>query len=540
MKKAFSALVMLIVGAVAAAEAVSITNGEISLKYDNGVVQVLPAGKTAPVATVTTGLKTSTLKATAVIQPAREFRLLSLRGPDGSIAFKLEDDNARFTVAYNRNASPVVVKWNAAAVVIPDLFAEDEILLPQAAARALPPFVPVYLALLEGENATLGCIPVKANSPAALSGDLKTLTLSSKNNEDYVFVLNTGKGVWHKTALPAKPGAYRTVADWKPPYPAVWRVALPVAEDFIPAGNGSWSGWNIITVTGKGRPKNLPKRAVMNNQETRRTWHGGFEGTYRYPAEFSNGKLKLMHPQFSARIVHDLSRPAFVYSWQQGRSGNATPDALLPPWVKAKQLYAAVNTNYGMSATTCNVTEQFEKIFYRSEAAKKVGEISAMLASMQCFVEAIRGRIESGRAWRKEMSAFVGEYTRLYPALASDARRLTAAVDEIERLYRIDRERMKTPPAVEALGKEVLKVAASSKDDEDKEAEAKKLGRAIRTIGGTQDSLVAKYRHVGKCVRRIALLGYMDAETPEARAFWKEAYLRTESLLQGYFGHDGK
>ena len=163
-----------------------------------------------------------------------------------------------------------------------------------------------------------------------------------------------------------------------------------------------------------------------------------------------------------------------------------------------------------------------------------------MLASMQCFVEAIRGRIESGREWRKDVSAFIGRAVKLHPPLAADAGRLTAAIDEIERLYRIDRERMKTPPHVEALGKEVLKVAASSRDDDDKENEAKKLGRAIRTIGGTQDSLVAKYRHVGKCVRRTALIGYMAAKTPEARDFWREAYLRVEFLLQGYYGHDGK
>ena len=99
MKKTLSALFVLSVCAVTAAESVTITNGEISLKYADGVVQVLAPGKSAPVATVTTGLRTSTLKASSVSHPAKEFKLLSLRGPDGSIAFKLEDDNSRFTIA---------------------------------------------------------------------------------------------------------------------------------------------------------------------------------------------------------------------------------------------------------------------------------------------------------------------------------------------------------------------------------------------------------------------------------------------------------
>ena len=106
----------------------------------------------------------------------------------------------RFSIAFCRNASPVTVQWNAAAVVIPDTFAEDEVLLPGGDSRALPPFVPLYLALQEGGNSTLACIPVKAKSPATISGDLKTLTLSLKNNEHYVFFLNTGRGFVSSTS----------------------------------------------------------------------------------------------------------------------------------------------------------------------------------------------------------------------------------------------------------------------------------------------------------------------------------------------------
>ena len=72
-----------------------------------------------------------------------------------------------------------------------------------------------------------------------------------------------------------------------------------------------------------------------------------------------------------------------------------------------------------------------------------------------------------------------------------------------------------------------------------KEEKAKQLGRAIRTVGGTQDNMIARFRHIGKCVRHIAVVEYMAAKTPEAREFWKQAYFRTETLLQGYFC-DGK
>ena len=125
MKKRFFSFAILLVGAAAAAAPVTITNGRITLAYDDGVVRLTAPGSDKPAATVTTGLKTATLKASVLSHPARKFQLLSLRGPDGSIAFKIEDNSPRFTVTYNRNASPVTVKWNAAAVVVPDVFAED-------------------------------------------------------------------------------------------------------------------------------------------------------------------------------------------------------------------------------------------------------------------------------------------------------------------------------------------------------------------------------------------------------------------------------
>ncbi len=541
MKHRFHALLSVFAALAAAAAPVSATNGHLSATYDNGVVTITSPKMKGPVATVTTGLKTETLKAESVSHPGQKFNMLTLRGPEGSVAFKMEGTSASFTIAYCRNASPVTVRWNASAVVIPDVFAEDEVLLPEAEVRKLPPFAPLYLALLGDGEAALACIPVKAKSPALLAGDLKTLTLAPKNNEDYVFVLNAAPGAWHKTELPVKPGEFKTVEEWHAPYPALWRAAVPVDQDFIPIGNGSWSIWNIITVTGKGRPLNLPPRAVMTNRETRRNWHGGFEGTFRYPVEFVEGKVKLMHPAFPRKIVHDLKRPVYIYAWQAGqKSKTILPENFLPPWVAANQLHRSTNTNYGVPATTCGITALFEKIFYRDEAEKKVSEIAAMLKSMQCFVESIRGRIESGREWRLEMLRFADDWKKLHPELAADTDKLVAAVNEIDRLYELDRERIKFPTDVEALGKEVLKLAVSKLDSEAKEEEAKKLGRAIRTVGGTQDNMIAKFRHVGKCVRHLAVTGYMTAKTPEEAEFWSEVYRRTEPLLQGYYGHDGK
>ena len=66
------------------------------------------------------------------------------------------------------------------------------------------------------------------------------------------------------------------------------------------------------------------------------------------------------------------------------------------------------------------------------------------------------------------------------------------------------------------------------------------MGRAIRTIGGGQDNLAAHMRHVGKCLRYQSLIAYGKSESVEARAFWQAIYEKTEWMLQGFYGHEGR
>ena len=90
--------------AFSAAGAVSATNGHITATYENGVVTITSPKMKTPVAAITTGLKTATLKAESVSHPKQKFNLLTLRGPDGSVAFKIEGTDASFTIAYNTSS----------------------------------------------------------------------------------------------------------------------------------------------------------------------------------------------------------------------------------------------------------------------------------------------------------------------------------------------------------------------------------------------------------------------------------------------------
>ena len=148
--------------ACAAASETKIANAKIELRYSDGIVSIYTPGKQHPAATLRPALKGDGIR--PIVVERRGYRILSLRGAASSIAFKLEGSNPAFTMSLNRGASPVELRWNAAAVVLPDPFAEDYILTPGTRERRLPPFLPLYIGLLGKGDATLSCLPVKAGS----------------------------------------------------------------------------------------------------------------------------------------------------------------------------------------------------------------------------------------------------------------------------------------------------------------------------------------------------------------------------------------
>lgn len=544
MMKFFANMLLAVCAAVLAGEeTVTLSNNAIALKYADGAVKICAAGVEKPTAVFTPSFPAGA-KIAATIVDRKSYKILSLRSGAKHVAFKLENRNdPAFTLALNGGVSPVVVTWNAQAVVIPDRFAEDQVVIPGVGTKYLPPCATLYLGLLDNGGATLACIPVKAGQAAELSGDLKTLKLNQRNTEDYIFVLNRAPGAWYKTRIPGKVGEVK-VLDWQRPYPALWRIAIPLDRDFIAPGDNSYVAWNIITVPPKkGRAQDNPGRGSIQDVNTRRFWLGGFEGTFRYPVEFLNGKAMLTHPDFGLkkRIVHATGRDAFIYTIRRNDLTSGTvklPMDFLPPWEAGHDLFRT--TNFGITPTTCATTHNFEKLFYHDEAREKRGEIVNSLRSMQFFVESMRSRVENARVWKRGVEEFADGEAKLNPKVAPAAAELKNTLAEIERLYAESLPRIQTPDVVEKLSAEVIELTSGKLDAEAMENRAKELGRAIRTIGGGQDNLAAFMRHVGKCVRYQALAGYLNAKEPAVRRFWGEIFVRTEPMLQGFYNHDGK
>ncbi|MPN51502.1 hypothetical protein SDC9_199150 [bioreactor metagenome] len=77
-------------------------------------------------------------------------------------------------------------------------------------------------------------------------------------------------------------------------------------------------------------------------------------------------------------------------------------------------------------------------------------------------------------------------------------------------------------------------------DDEEKEDRCKELGRAIRTIGGCQDTMAAEFRRYAKCIRQKATEMYATARTDAERAALMHIRQTAAEHLHNRMPHEGK
>ena len=542
MKHTLLVIALLAVCGLAAGE-LKLGNGLVELRIDGGKIALYAAKSAKPAAVFAPAFKGSPVKVFVVDRRPQRRKIVRLSTPQSSIAIELPDKAPYIRLALNRNASPVKVTMvpGVEATVVPDPFAEDAMFFPGKAIR-LPAFAPGYLMMLK-DGSALTCLPTNARDDAEFSSDLKTLTVSQKNTEDYIFVLNAGPKAWAKTMLPEL-GKQKNVTGWKEPFPALWQASYAVGPGFVPAGDGLRCNWNIATVDlKKKRLQNSTNRFALTKIDSFYGWLGGFEGSFRYPAVVkTDGTLEITHTRFrdGSRQRYDAAQPLYIYAFYPLTTGSsvAAPGSHLQDWVKYRKLFRS--TSFSTSPTTCSTTGNFEKIFRNEKGAEQKEEIIQMLASMQCFVEGIRGRVENARVWGAEMREFAAAAVKANPSLDAAAKKLNAMLDTFETLYKADLPRIQQPPAVEKLSAEVIALADSKIDPEELEGKAKKLGAAIRTIGGGQDNLAAYMRHVGKCIRQQSIRNYAAAASTAERRFWGEVYQRAESMLQALYGHDGK
>ena len=376
----FSAMLSLILSAYS--EEFTAGNKSVELKVNDGVIQLFAKGSDKAAATLRPAFK-GAVTPKVVERPANGYSILELRNSDTILTFKFHPTLPCVYMALNKNASPVTVEWNAEAVVVPSLLGENAIIPKGSQEHYLPPFAPMYSALLDNGDAILSVIPVKARQDAILSPDLKTITLHQRNIEDYYFVLTSAKGCWSKCVATAEAGLEQTYDDCPKPYSAEWKASIPLEKDFFPSGDGNYSTWFVPTIiesNGKNSMDNPPPRVSLppDKLPTRSAWSSGMEGSYRYPVEFLDGKFKFFYPRFRSLERYKIStaRPIYIYALNGSNVPDVTfPWPFLPAWVSANGQYSTMN--FGSSPATCASTASMEKIFYQDQAKERPRRSSA-------------------------------------------------------------------------------------------------------------------------------------------------------------------
>ncbi len=282
-----------------------------------------------------------------------------------------------------------------------------------------------------------------------------------------------GAGLWHESSV-ATPGKKGQPVDWKPPFPAKWRVdVLEVPTE----ASSSWLADGAVIHENRANPPSRPLLvyAMDRTQATPLT-------TFT-PIDILRGTLGVGPCQYILQ-TEGLSSDA-----------NPTPD---------------------------NVMTWIEKQFSRKKEKKAADEIRERLAQMVEHVGQAQARIDKyGRMF--------AEVERLCDAAVAGAdtpcARMTMRVhDDIGEIAGLQ---VKPPPAQRArqLADQVIGLIGT-----DGAAECEKIGGQLRALGAQQDRTLAVCRIKARCVRQ-SIAAYAD-DHPGDTELIGNVQSRIEELLR--------
>lgn len=537
--------VCLMLAAVLPVHAESVSTGKAVLEWKDGVMEFRNkaenGGKVIFRPYFTNGVDIKTVKANLVTAGRKA---ILLHGKDCSLTFALSSLGAVVRVSAPKNAG-FSVETATSVMVIPDGFAEDLILEPGQKDGIIPPYVPFFMGLQEQGGWTLSCIPYLARSEIRFSVDLRKWEFRPQPLEEYTFVIQSGKDIWKKVEDKLDKKERKPVA-WKPPFPAGYRAAFPVAKDFFEVEKPLHQIWNV----GEERAKdslllNKAERVTIVDKKVQTGWSSGFYGTFAYPAflQKDTRQLLMVYPRHkNKQFAYDPNRPIYIYTFDQGWSSKRsdTPVNFLTEEIRSDRASARTST-IGIGPATCALTQAIEKIYYRGEARTKRTEVEDDLARIQIFVESIRARIGVYRAWAEKMKKACLAAAEKDSEAAPTLKKFASHIDCIEKVHQLEQAKMEYPEKVWELGRQLLKDLDDRKlDDEELEKRCKEYGRAVRTIGGAQDNCVAECRQAAKMIRGQILLETLWNRNPTVRDFGRKIYETTSDLLRDTFVHEGK
>jgi hypothetical protein len=426
--------------------------------------------------------------------------------------------------------------------VLPDFFADDIMLdateLPVS--RAELPTENFLVEMLEGNDALLTSVWTEGNDVAVtLSGQGADKKIADAEIQygakGSVWVAAiTAPQIWHVRDIRLADKGKVIPLDWKPPFPAVWRVdwhrmdrladswemlmerpdgtftkyGLLSGEDTIPADRKRWA-----TVLGEyDYPCWIDKNGQGNLQPVNLHWHSRFEGpALIYPI------IRVSNTPLDAYTVADVVRATL---------GVGPCQYILD--VEGQQ------SHYNGIAT-CGCRDTLMPIYQQHQQAQQKAVIDKTLTDVMIFVRYIRSRIEAYVVFGHDMSKYLGDYRQRHPEVAEQVAELERLTQAIDNAYNRAREQIKTPDEAQKLVDAFRE--AHLTDETQQAAEAcDQFTQAIVRIGSSQDHLVGHCRQAVKVLRQQA--GIAMALDDHMAEVAREVRQRCHDILRNPASHE--
>lgn len=460
-------------------------------------------------------------------------------------------DNSEYIEAesdFARGQAFLAIMMKSEAMILPDLLADSMAFYPESAPAAImniPVDNHLLVNLLDRGSAMLTLLWDSNKLNICEAGEdhfFNSVTLSSDAKTKLWIGIIAAKGIWYKTTEKLNPVNF-TALNWNPPFQAEWKMMTFLENGFY-ADTPTCESWVLNVRDGKN--KDFGAGIGVLNPDAWQFWVSGLGG-FNYPCYFQDEKTFAKQLVLSIEVPPVVSStPPLIYTLKSNRR---TPLEITGLPINAMQKLLPRELNSTLVAVidskdrypaTCGITEKIEKIFYRSESSKEKKQIENSLAQMNLFVLTVRERIEDYVAWQHKMNYMLNKYRQQNPQFASTIDSVKQELSSIVFLYAKAKDQIKTPLYCSTLTEKIIDLADAKLSDEEKEDQCKNLGRQIRSIGGGQDELVAKFRYVVKAVRQDVTRKLMMATTMKERFLLENVRAETGIILKSRFRMEGK
>ena len=339
-------------------------------------------------------------------------------------------------------------------------------------------------------------------------------------------------GIWHSRNI-AKSDADKIIPlDWKPPFPAQWRVDW--RQD-----DGLTDSWEMITQQSDGTYERHDWFGQSDRygtpdwmQNDRRRWTTVL-GFFKYPCWIDKDGRGCLQP---LKSPGKFQGPAIMYPIARTK---ATPLSAVTFIDIVRDTLGVGPCEYILDVegqkkkaegiATCAARSKLNAIYAAKLQKQKKAEVEQALVDVHAFMRHIRGRIESYVVFGHEMLTYLEQRKKTQPELAKLIAELETLARRIDASVAARRQGIHTPDYATSLV-EQFRATLVGYEGEDALSKCKKLTDGFVEIGGNQDELVGECRLTVRMLRQKA--GLAMATDPRLAPIAREIRRRTQNMLR--------